>query len=257
VGLHAHGCPGPLRLLIYSRHLSEYARQPMCRHLFLSVLALTVAIAPAAEADEATLPGLAAYRTGDFEGAVKQLREAMPNLRSWERMRAWTYLSASLFALGRTDEAELNLRQLFREFPDAKPDPSVFEPGLVALSERVHAEETTKTEAITKKVQKPFATPPPKDVPVVTKSRSPLPYIATGGAVVALGAGAWFATSSSNQRNQLDRSFDPSGRSTLTYPEAQALAGGANRDVALVAVSAATSATLTGLAIWLWTRSEE
>ncbi len=223
----------------------------MCRHLSLSVLALSVAIAPAAEAAEATLPGLTAYRTGDFEGAVTQFREAMPNLRSWERMRAWTYLSASLFALGRTDEAELNLRQLFREFPEAKLDPSVFEPGLVALSERVHVEETPKT------VQKPFATPPPKDVPVVTKSSSPLPFIATGGAVLALGAGAWFATSSSNQRNQLDRSFDPSGRSTLTYPEAQALAGGANRDVALVAVSAATSATLTGLAIWLWTRSEE
>lgn len=224
----------------------------MLRHLSLIVLALSVAIAPAAAADEAPLPGLAAYRTGDFAGAVKQFREAMPNLRSWDRMRAWTYLSASLFALGQTDEAELNLRQLFREFPEAKLDPAVFEPELVALSERVHAEETAK------KVQKPFATPPPPtDVPVVAKSPRPLPFIATGGAVLALGAGVWFITSSSTQRNRLDRSFDPSGRSTLTYPQAQALERGANRDMALFAVSAATSAALTGFATWLWTRSEE
>jgi|GEM_PF-6618083 len=228
----------------------------MRRHLSLAVLLLTVAIAPAATAGEAPLPGLTAYRTGDFEGAVTQFREALPNLRSWDRMRAWTYLSASLFALGRPAEAELNLRQMFREFPEAKLDPSVFEPDLVALSERVHSEEAAKT------LQKQLAKPAPKDVPfvitpVVTKSPSPLPYIATGGAVLALGAGAWFITSSSNQRNELNRSFDASGRSTLTYPRAQALAGGANRDMALFAVSTASSAALTGLAIWLWTRSEE
>jgi hypothetical protein len=246
-----------LRSPMYSCHPSEYARYPMRRLLSLTVLALTVAIAPAAAAapaGEAPLPGLAAYRTGDFEGAVKQLREAMPNLRSWDRMRAFTYLSASLSALGKTDEAELNLRQLFHEFPEAKLDPSIFEPDLVALSERVRAEESAK------KVQKQIATPPPPptDVPiVVTKSPSPAPYIATGGAVLALGAGVWFITSSSNQRNQLDRSFDSSGRSTLTYPQAQALERGANRDMALFAVSAATSAALTGLATWLWTRSEE
>jgi tetratricopeptide (TPR) repeat protein len=226
----------------------------MRRHLFLTVLALTVAIAPAAPAaaaGEAPLPGLAAYRTGDFEGAVRQLREAIPNLRSGKRMQALTYLSASLFALGKTDDAELNLRQLFHEFPEAKLDPSIFEPDLIALAERVRAEETTQ------KLQKPFATPPPTDVPVVTKSRGPAPYIATGGALLTLGAGVWFITSSSNQRNQLDRSFDSSSRSTLTYPQAQALSRGANRDMALFAVSTATSAVLTGVATWLWTRSEE
>ncbi|MFE8601870.1 hypothetical protein [Archangium violaceum] len=219
-----------------------------------------MAIAPAAKADEAPLPGLASYRTGDFEGAVKQLRAALPELRSWDRMRAWTYLSASLFALGRADEAELSLRQLFREFPEAKLDSSVFEPALVALSERVHAEESAKT------AQKRLTPPPPPppspslpaaDVPVVTMSRGPLPFIATGGAVLALGAGAWFITSSSNQRNQLDQSFGASHLSSLTYPQAQALSAGSNRDMALFAASAATSAALTGLAIWLWTRSEE
>jgi tetratricopeptide (TPR) repeat protein len=224
----------------------------MRRHLSLTALLLAVAISPAAAADEAPLPGLAAYRTGDFEGAVKQFREAMPKLQSWDRMRAWTYLSAALFSLGRTDEAELNLRQLFREFPEAKFDPAVFEPELVALAERVHAEETPK------KVQQQFATPPPPtDVPVVAKGPGPLPYITTGGAILALGAGAWFIKSSSNQRTQLDRSFDSSGRSTLTYPEAQTLTGRANRDMALFAASAATSAALSGLAVWLWTRSEE
>jgi hypothetical protein len=229
----------------------------MRRPLTLPVLALTVAIAPAARADEAPLPGLAAYRTGDFEGAVKQLRQSLPELRSWDRMRAWTYLSASLFALGKAGEAELSLRQLFREFPEAKLDPSVFEPALVALSERVHAEEAAKTAQKRLAMPLPPPPPPPVDVPVVTRRPGPLPFIATGGAVLALGAGAWFITSSSNQRNQLDQSFDSSRRSTLTYPQAQALAGGANRDMALFAASAATSAALTGLAIWLWTRSEE
>lgn len=225
----------------------------MRRHLPLAVLALTVSLAPAAEADEAPLPGLAAYRTGDFEGAAEQLREALPNLRSSDRMRAWTYLSASLFALGRKDEAELHVRQMFREFPEAKFDPSVFEPGLIAFSERLHAEETSR------RVQEQLATPPPAaaPAPAITRRSGPLPYIATGGAVLALGAGVWFITSSSSQRNELDRSFDPSGRSALTYPEAQALARGANRDMALFAVSTATSAALTGVVIWLWTRSEK
>lgn len=223
----------------------------MPRLLSLLVLALAVAVAPTASAEEAPLPGLAAYRTGDFEGAVKQFREALPKLRSWERMRAWTYLSASLFALGRTGEAELNLRQLFREFPEAKLDPAVFEPELVALASRVQAQETAKKE------QPRLVLPPPTQVPVVTQGPRPLPYLATGGAVLTLGAGVWFLTSSSNQRSQLDRSFDSSRRSTLTYPQAQALSGGANRDMALFAASTATSAALTGLAIWLWTRSEE
>jgi hypothetical protein len=231
------------------------------------------------------LPSTSAATTRARKALEEDLRSA--KLDKEERVKARLYLAAALHASGSEEAARIQLEEVAQMAPSIQVDPILFPPEFVAMADRARknvearrqgledkrlAEERQRQEADRKRLeaerlaraqaevhaqQPPFEPSPPTDVPVVTEGSGPLPYIATGGAVLALGAGAWSIRSSTHQRNQLDRSFDSSGRSTLTYPRAQELERGANRDMALFAASTATSAALTGVAIWLWTRSEE
>jgi tetratricopeptide (TPR) repeat protein len=85
----------------------------------------------------ATPSGSQLYENGEYEAAVQSFEQllATPQASSSERGEARLYLAASLYALGRMEEARRQLTVLAREHPDQRVDAVRFVPELVALAE--------------------------------------------------------------------------------------------------------------------------
>lgn len=103
----------------------------MNRALLLLLLLLVPRIA------RADPPGVQLYSNGEYEAAVQTFAKVLtdPRASSAERGEARVYLAASLYALGRLEEARRQLEVLAREHPEARVDPVLFVPDLVALAE--------------------------------------------------------------------------------------------------------------------------
>jgi hypothetical protein len=83
--------------------------------------------------------GVERYEEGDFEAAARLFEQelANPQLSPASRAMARIYLAASLYALGRVEEARKPLEALARESPEQRVDPARFPPELVALAELI------------------------------------------------------------------------------------------------------------------------
>jgi tetratricopeptide (TPR) repeat protein len=83
--------------------------------------------------------GIERYEEGDFEAAARLFEQELtePQLSPASRALARIYLAASLYALGRIEEARKPLEALARESPEQRVDPARFPPELVALAELI------------------------------------------------------------------------------------------------------------------------
>ncbi|NMO13521.1 tetratricopeptide repeat protein [Pyxidicoccus fallax] len=112
----------------------------MNRHLPLLLLLLGL---PA----WATPTGIELYERGEYEAAVQGFQQSLeaPELSSEKRGLMRVYLAASLYALGRVDQAREHLELLAREHPEQRVDPVRFRPELVGMADivrqRVEAEQ--------------------------------------------------------------------------------------------------------------------
>ncbi|HYH99352.1 tetratricopeptide repeat protein [Hyalangium sp.] len=81
--------------------------------------------------------GIERYEEGDFEAAARLFEQelAAPQLPPASQALARVYLAASLYALGREEEALKALEVLAREHPEQRVDPVRFPPDLVVLAE--------------------------------------------------------------------------------------------------------------------------
>jgi hypothetical protein len=94
----------------------------------------------------ARLRGIQLYERGDYAGAVRKLKAEVNNPQYGEkdRARARVYLAASLQALGKEDEAFLQLEELARTYPAQRVDPALFPPELVRLELKVREQLETE-----------------------------------------------------------------------------------------------------------------
>jgi hypothetical protein len=94
----------------------------------------------------ADLRGLDLYARGEFAKAIPLLEEEAENpARSdKERARARSYAAASMYSLGRMEEAREQLELLARQYPEQRVDPKRFPPDFVALADL--ARKTVETE---------------------------------------------------------------------------------------------------------------
>jgi tetratricopeptide (TPR) repeat protein len=90
----------------------------------------------------ADVPGIDLYERGEYEVAVRVLKEEANDRRNPEaqRARARLYLAASMFALGMEFEARQELKELARRHPEQRVDPALFPPELVELEKKARAE---------------------------------------------------------------------------------------------------------------------
>ncbi|HEX8822432.1 MAG TPA: hypothetical protein VF794_21075 [Archangium sp.] len=96
----------------------------------------------------ADIRGIDLYARGDFAKAAPVLEEEADNpARSdKERARARIYAAASMYALGRMDDAREQLELLARHYPEQRVDPRRFAPDFVALADL--ARKTVETERL-------------------------------------------------------------------------------------------------------------
>ncbi|MBL8954320.1 MAG: hypothetical protein JNK82_26315, partial [Myxococcaceae bacterium] len=82
------------------------------------------------------------YETAKFTAARDALIELVdrPELEETERIDARTYLAACYLELRDRGSAKLQLRELARRFPGARPSPATFAPELISLANEVWAE---------------------------------------------------------------------------------------------------------------------
>jgi hypothetical protein len=82
------------------------------------------------------------YESAKFAAARDALLELVdaPGLSDEDRAETRTYLAACFLALKDRGSARLQLRELAREQPAAKPSPATFAPDVIALSNEVWAE---------------------------------------------------------------------------------------------------------------------
>lgn len=94
----------------------------------------------------ADLRGLDLYARGELAKALPLLQEEAENpaLSDKERARARSYAAASMYSLGRMEEAREQLELLARQYPEQRVDPRRFPPDFVALADL--ARTTVETE---------------------------------------------------------------------------------------------------------------
>ena len=82
------------------------------------------------------------YESAKFAGARDALIDLVdrPELPEPDRIDARTYLAACYLAVKDRGSAKLQLRELARRFPNAKPSPATFAPDMIALADEVWAE---------------------------------------------------------------------------------------------------------------------
>jgi hypothetical protein len=114
-------------------------------------------------AARADVPGVDLYERGEYEMAIRVLKEEARDRRNSEeeRARARIYLAASMFALGLEFDARQELKELARRHPEERMDPALFPPELVELAEKARAD--VKAEA---KTGEPVKPPPVEEPPV-------------------------------------------------------------------------------------------
>lgn len=105
----------------------------------LRLLWLLLLLVPlAARAD---VPGIDLYERGEYEFAIRVLKQEINDTRNSakDRARARVYLAASMHALGMTFEAREVLKELARQHPEQRVDPDLFPPELVEMAEQARA----------------------------------------------------------------------------------------------------------------------
>ena len=104
------------------------------------------------------------YESARFAQARDRLIELIdaPRLSTEEQIAVRTYLAASYFALKDKGSARLQLKELARRHPGAKPSPATFAPEFIALANEVWAEAAKAAPAVLPP-SKPVVeqTPPP------------------------------------------------------------------------------------------------
>src|SRR4051812_5873855 len=82
------------------------------------------------------------YDKTDFAKAKDKLVTLIdaPGLSEEDRAQALIYLSASYHAVGDLSSAKAQLMRLARNYPDARIDPGIFLPELVALADEARGE---------------------------------------------------------------------------------------------------------------------
>ena len=130
--------------------------------------AAVLLLAATALAQSGPLPGLDAYMRGEYAAAARQLSTAISSkkLTPEDAAKARMFLAASYSALGNMVAVESTLHELFREAPDARVDPNIFDPDLVALSEQIRAQEDEKRLAESVRKEAEARMPPASSVVV-------------------------------------------------------------------------------------------
>ncbi len=146
----------------------------------LRALVLILLLAPlAAWAD---IRGVDLYARGEYQKALRVLRQEMENPKRTdkERARARVYLAASLYALGMLEDAHTQLLEIARRYPEQRVDPNRFPPDLVEMataarnqveSEKLTAQanaerERREAEEAARRESEARQPPPPLDVQV-------------------------------------------------------------------------------------------
>ena len=115
-------------------------------------------------------------RFADAREVLVDLLEA-PGLTTADRTEVRTYLAACYLALGDKASARLQLRELARERPDARPSPAAFTPDFIALSNDVFADAEKRRAQESPPPSSPSAPPvvklEPEQNPEVRKSAPP------------------------------------------------------------------------------------
>lgn len=103
-------------------------------------LLLVLLLAPLA-AWAQQLRGVSLYARGDYQKAIQSLSKEVDNPRrsDKERARARLYLAASLYAVGKTDDARQQLEDLARLHPEQRVDPNLFPPDFVNFAQAARA----------------------------------------------------------------------------------------------------------------------
>ena len=112
--------------------------------MFLRCLVLLLLLGPMAA--WAQSQGILLYERGEYSRAARVLTNEVNNPRRSEkdRARARVYLAAALMELGKRDEAQAQLEELLRTYPEQRVDPALFPPELVELDRVVRAEVETE-----------------------------------------------------------------------------------------------------------------
>jgi len=112
--------------------------------MFLRCLVLLLVLGPMAA--WAQSQGILLYERGEYSRAARLLTNEVNNPRRSEkdRARARVYLAAALMELGKRDEAQAQLEELLRTYPEQRVDPALFPPELVELDRLVRAEVETE-----------------------------------------------------------------------------------------------------------------
>jgi hypothetical protein len=112
--------------------------------MFLRCLVLLLVLGPMAA--WAQSQGILLYERGEYSRAARVLTNEVNNPRRSEkdRARARVYLAAALMELGKRDEAQAQLEELLRTYPEQRVDPALFPPELVELDRVVRAEVETE-----------------------------------------------------------------------------------------------------------------
>lgn len=85
--------------------------------------------------------GIQLYERGAYAKASRVLKQEVDNPKRSDELRALSrvYLAASLMALRKEPEAQQQLEELARTFPEQKVDPVLFPPALVEMDRAVRA----------------------------------------------------------------------------------------------------------------------
>jgi hypothetical protein len=112
--------------------------------MILRCLVLLLVLGPMAA--WAQSQGILLYERGEYSRAARVLTNEVNNPRRSEkdRARARVYLAAALMELGKRDEAQAQLEELLRTYPEQRVDPALFPPELVELDRVVRAEVETE-----------------------------------------------------------------------------------------------------------------
>ncbi len=113
--------------------------------MFLRSLVLVLLLLPLSSW-AAQMQGIRYYERGEYAKASRSLKQEIKNAQRPEKQLALArvYLAASLLALGKEDEAFLQIEELVNTYPEQRVDPALFPPELVRLELKVREQLETE-----------------------------------------------------------------------------------------------------------------